>query len=244
LLDNYPYPQNFALCFGVAFIWLMVSLALLALTREPARKPIKPRSSQREYWRKLPQVLRRDPNFVRFVISQAVGTLGLMGGGFLTVFAVGDLGVTVNQVGLLTAVSLGAQTMANAVLGLWGDRNGHKPVLELAALCSAGAMLFAWWARDPLWLYAAYGLAGIATAGNIISGLAIVLEFGPVEDRPTYIGLTNSLLAPFAGAGPLLGGWIVQVAGYRSTFATAAVFALLGWAVLRWAVRDPRRRAA
>lgn len=242
LLEQYPYPNNFALCFGLTFACLMASFALLALTWEPARRPTKPQVSQREYWRQLPGVLRRDPNFTRYVASRIAGSLGVMGVGFLTVFAVGDLGATVNQVGLLTAVSLAAQTLANGVLGPWGDRGGHKQVLELAGLCSAGAMLSAWWARDPLWLLAAYSLVGVATAGNIISGLAIVMEFGPVEDRPTYIGLTNSLIAPAAGLGPILAGWIAQVAGYRATFAVAMAFALAGWALLRWSVRDPRWR--
>ncbi len=244
LLETYPYPQNFALCFGLAFVSLMASFFLLALTREPAHPPVTRPVTPREYWRKLPDVLRRDPNFARYVGSRAASSLGVMGVGFLSVFAVRELDVTVNQVGLLTAASLAAQTAGNAVLGVWGDRGGHKQVLELAALSSAGAMLFAWWARSPVWLYAAYVLAGVATAGNLISALAIVLEFGPPEERPTYIGLTNSMIAPFAGLSPVLAGWITEVAGYRSTFATAAAFALLGWAILHWEVRDPRRRQA
>jgi len=68
------------------------------------------------------------------------------------------------------------------------------------------------------------------------------MEFGPAEDRPTYIGLTNSLIAPAAGLGPILAGWIAQVAGYRATFAAAMAFALAGWVLLRWSVRDPRWR--
>jgi MFS family permease len=241
VLEVYPYPANFAVCFALTFVAMMVSFAFLAMTVEPPVPASHARLSQREYWRQLPTVLRENPNFARFLLTRAVAWLGTMGTGFLTVYAVNRLGATPGELGLFTAASMIAQTGANLVLGLWGDRTGHKRVLEFAGLCSVGAMASAWLAGTPAWFYLAYALVGVATAGNIVSGLSIVLEFGPPAQRPTYIGLTNTLLAPFAGMAPLFGGWLAGVAGYPAMFALAALLSLLGFGLLGFTVREPRR---
>jgi MFS family permease len=67
----------------------------------------------------------------------------------------------------------------------------------------------------------------------------IILEFCTPEDRPTYIGLTNTLLAPGMLA-PVLGGWLATWAGYPGLFGIAIAFSLLGGLVLAIWVREPR----
>ena len=37
-----------------------------------------------------------------------------------------------------------------------------------------------------------------------------LLEFGEEEDRPAYIGLANTLIAPFTFLAPVLGGWLAD----------------------------------
>ena len=71
-------------------------------------------------------------------------------------------------------------------------------------------------------------------AGDSVSGMNIILEFCAPEDRPTYIGLTNTLLAP------LFGGWLATWAGYREMFVVALVVAALGGGLLTLWVREPR----
>jgi MFS family permease len=72
-----------------------------------------------------------------------------------------------------------------------------------------------------------------------VSRMNIILEFCAPEDRPTYIGLTNSLLAP-AMLAPVIGGWLVTWIGYRGMFAVATAISLLGGALLALWVREPR----
>jgi MFS family permease len=244
LLELYPYPVNFALCFALTFVFMMISFAFLATTVEPPVAMERVRLSQREYLGQLPAVLRENCNYTRFLLARAVAWTGTMGSGFLTVYAVQRLGSTPGELGLFTAVSLAAQTVANLVLGLWGDRAGHKRVLEFAGLCAAGSMASAWLADTPVWFYLAYALIGVATAGNIVSGLSIALEFGPPTQRPTYIGLTNTLLAPFAGISPLLGGWLAGTVSYPVMFALAALLSVFGFGLLGLTVREPRHLRA
>jgi MFS family permease len=71
----------------------------------------------------------------------------------------------------------------------------------------------------------------------------IILEFCAPEDRPTYIGLTNTLLAPGMLA-PVLGGWLATWAGYEGLFVVALVASLLGGVLLAVSVREPRQSAS
>ena len=54
ILVRWPFPANYAICFVLAFLAVMISFAGLALTREPASPTVKPRTSQWEYLRRLP----------------------------------------------------------------------------------------------------------------------------------------------------------------------------------------------
>ena len=67
-----------------------------------------------------------------------------------------------------------------------------------------------------------------------------ILEFCAEEDRPTYIGLTNTLLAPVLIVAPLLGGWLAGRIGYSNLFLIAAFFAAIGGLMMSFWVREPR----
>ena len=252
ILAGWSYPDSYALCFVLAFASVMVSFVGLALTREPASPTVKPRTSQRHYLRQLPTLLRRDGNYVRFLISQSVANLGAMAGGFLMVYGKEHIPGAVEQVGLLTGILIGSQAVMNLVWGMVADRKGHKVVLCVAALFMAAAALTALAATtlpgtapdeasgSPAWLWVAFALLGTSTSGSAVSKMNIILEFCAPEDHPTYIGLTHTLLAP-AMLAPVLGGWLATWAGYRGLFVAAVAVSLLGAALLAWWVREPRQ---
>ena len=68
------------------------------------------------------------------------------------------------------------------------------------------------------------------------------LEFAPAaEERPTYIGLGTTSIAPVALGAPLAAGLLVDAAGFAAMFTAAALAGAVGLALLLWTVRDPRR---
>ena len=79
----------------------------------------------------------------------------------------------------------------------------------------------------------------MSVSANSVSRMNIILEFCAPGDCPTYIGLTNTLLAPGMLA-PVLGGWLATWAGYRGLFAVAMGFCVLGGLLLAFWVREPR----
>ena len=146
-------------------------------------------------------------------------------------------------VGLLTAVLVSSLAVMNLVWGVLGDRRGHKLVLAAAAFAVSGAALAAFFAqRAEVGLCVTFILLGAYSAAESVSGLNIILEFCEPEDRPTYIGLTNTLLAPLVVLAPIFGGWLAMVFGYPVLLATSAVIAACGGLLLTFWVREPRSK--
>lgn len=240
-LEAYAFPRNFALLFIVGFVIMMISWGGLALTREPASTTVKERISIKAYYRALPILLRRDHNYARFLLSRTVAVLGTMTTGFYMVFGIEQFGVEGATIGWLTAVLVASQALLGVLWGIIADRSGHKLVLTGGALALMTAALLAWFAPNQAWLTAVFILLGAGIAAELTSSLNIILEFCEPADRPTYIGLTNTLLAPTLALAPLLGGWIVTWRGdYSMLFLTAALCAGLGALLLLIWVREPR----
>ncbi|MCX7671424.1 MAG: MFS transporter [Anaerolineae bacterium] len=239
-LADYGFPRGFAFCYFAASVALVVSFIALSLNREPPSTVTKPRVNLLTYLRQLPVVLRRDTNYLRYLIARSVAVLGGMGTGFFMVYGAERFGITGEAVGLLTGVLGGSQAVGNLLLGAVADRVGHRAILAFGALTMAAATLNVLLAPSLTWLAVTFALVGLSTAAALVSGLNIILEFCAAEDRPTYIGLTNTLLAPATALAPLVGGVLVSVAGYGPMFGATIVLAALGGLLLGFWVREPR----
>jgi MFS family permease len=240
VLERWPYPQNFALLFGLAFGAMAISWLGLVLNREPANSSVHSSASLAAYLRRLPGILRGDSNFARYICAMAVARTGTMAGGFFLVYGVERFQLSGADVGLLTGVLIGGQALLNPLWGMLGDRRGHKVVLVGGTFALTLAAASVWLAPAWLWLVVAFALLGAFLSADTSSFLNIILEFCADEDRPTYIGLTNTLLAPVITLAPLLGGWLAVQLGYRPMFALAALLACLGVGLLAGWVREPR----
>jgi len=244
ILHRYPFPTNFALCFALAFVFILFSWVFLALTREPPLHSRKPAVSLGEYLRRLPIVLRRDSNFATYLLVRIITVLGRMGIGFLTVYAAERWQLTDSQAGFYTTLILIGQAAANLIFGPLADRRGHKLGLEISLALSALCMLAAVLAPSPTWMYVVFAAVGALTATDIVSMLGIVMEFTSPDDRPTYMGLASTVPGLFAVIAPMIGGWIASRTSYRMTFLSAMVLSLAAWAILHWLVREPRKNAS
>jgi MFS family permease len=244
LLDRYDFPQGYMYSFAAAAALIFISWIFLALTREPLDTNQEPVVSSGEYWKRLPGVLRADRNFRRFLLSQVVVAWGGMALGFLAVYAVRRWGLPDSQAGDYTASMLIGQALSNLLFGALADRKGHKLVLELSALFGVSAVVLAYLAPGPNWFHLIFAFVGANAAGSMLGGIMIVFEFTKPEMRPTYIGLSNTIIGVFNAITPLIGGWIVGVLGYRPLFAMAAALGAVGFALLRWTVREPRHSHA
>jgi MFS family permease len=243
ILERWPYPQGFVILFTLAFAMMTISWIGLTLNREPASASVPPPTPLVHYLRRLPFLLRSDRNFARYISAIAVVRAGAMATGFFLVYGTERFHLSGATIGLMTGVLIGSQALLNPLWGVLGDRHGHKAVLVGGALALALAAVTALLAASWLWLVAVFLLLGAFLSADTTSSLNIILEFCSAEDRPTYIGLTNTLLAPMTALAPLLGGWLAAWLGYPPMLMIAALLAAAGGGLLALWVREPRRVA-
>jgi MFS family permease len=244
ILDRVHMPVNFSLCFLLTVAGLVFSYIALGLTREPVdhEKVIPERLPSP--WQGGLEILRRDRNFAAYLFIRLLSQFATMGFAFYIVYGLRRFNMSDLTAGFLTAALLITQTVANALMGWLGDRLGHRAMLIAGSVAVALSSLLAWGAPSLGWLYPVFILSGLANVAYWTIGMAITVEFGTEETRPTYIGLSNTLVAPFTIIAPLIGGWIAEGAGFQATFMVSAVGGLVIAALLFWLVRDPRPRKA
>lgn len=239
LLKTFPFPTNFVYIFTTAAAGITISWIFLALTREPVQPVEAPRTSNRQFWAKLPDILRNDHNFRRFLVARSLLALGGMGTGFVTIAAVQRWQISDSTVGVYTGVMLLGQTVGNLTFGFLADRFGHKLSLELSALISFFAFLLAWLSPSAHGYYVVFAFMGIAIGAIFVSGILLIMEFCEPQRRPTYAGMVNSSVGLVGIAAPLIGAWLVQMS-YGWLFALSACIYLLAFAALHWWVKEPR----
>ena len=241
VLERSSFPDGYVLVFAIASGLVFLSWVFLSLTREPVVHTSKPPVSQMDYLRSLPVVLRRDPNLRMYLLSQMIFSLSGMATGFLVVYTVQTWKLPDSEAsGFTIALQVGL-TLANLFFGFLADRKGHKLSLEICMLLSIVSLVLAALAPSPLWFFPIFFLRGAVGAGSFISGISIVYEFTGAENRPTYIGLANTIPGMAGSVAPLIGGWLAGAMGYQGMFVVAAVIGTVSWVLLRFAVREPRK---
>lgn len=243
VLESLSAPQSFALCFFLAGIAMMISFAFLASTREA--EGLAMRESARtasEFWRALGRILRHDSNFRMFIIARSMAQVAVLGVAFFTVYASRRFGMDAATAGVMTSVLLISQVVANPIFGWIGDRYSHRLMFALGVFLSGASAALAMVAPELSWFYVVFALAGLANAGFWPTINALTVEFGSESERPYYIGLANTLIAPITLLAPILGGWVADSVGYQATFGVAAVSAILTVLLIVFLLSEPRHK--
>jgi len=236
-------PVSYAVCFLGAAACMALSYVALVLVREP-RGPAAEPVPFKAHLRRAPALLRADRNLSWFLLARGAMVVGTMASGFYTVHALERYAAPDWRVGVFTSALLAGQTVGNVVLGWLADRAGHRLVLILGAAAGVGANVAALGAPSLDVFVAVFALSGVQFAAVNVSGMNVMLEFAPaVEERPTYVGLGNTALAPLTFAAPLVAGLMAQSLGFGAVFATAGLFGGLGLLLLLGRVQDPRTAA-
>lgn len=196
LLATFAPPGSYGFCFLAGSLFLAVSYAALAATREPAGPVPAAPMPLGSYLRRMPALLQRDPNLSWFLVARGFGTLGTMASGFYTVYALRVWQAPEWQVGVFTTLFLTGQVVGNVGLGWLADRAGHRLVLALGLAALAAGNAIALGAASAEALGPVFAFAGVQYAAIHVSARTILLEMASGEaERPTYIGLANTALA-------------------------------------------------
>ena len=242
LSANY-YPLNFTLCFLLASLMMVFSFFFLSLTKEEESPPAVSSSPEGSSFRAdLRTILSTDKDFRWYVLARMLTQFATMGFAFYTIYAVREFGVDVRLIGFLTGLLLFTEVFMNPFLGWLGDRHGHLLTLQIGIVATIASVLLAMGAQGVAWFFPIFILAGIANVAAWTVPLSMTLEFGSESQRPAYIGLSNTLVAPATFIAPILAGLIIDNVSYELAFLLSGAAGILTLLVLLIGVKDPRRK--
>ncbi|GII27925.1 MFS transporter [Planotetraspora mira] len=129
-----------------------------------------------------------------------------------------DLGTGMS--GLQWTINAYTLTLAGLILlgGSLGDRYGRRKVFMIGVVWFASASALCGLAPNIEVLILARALQGIGGALLTPGSLAIIQASFAHEDRPRAVGAWSGLGGVASAIGPLLGGWLVETAGWRWVF--------------------------
>lgn len=232
---------GFVVLFAASFAVLALSAytTLWIIERPRAGRP----ASFRTWLAALPDVLLRR-SVRRFLLVRSFLALATIADPFFVIYALRVLGLPADAVGLFLLLSAVARVVSNPLWGWITQRWGNRLLLQLTALLRF-SMPIAVIGIQPLLLWGsfreAFGnptrvvvivfgivffLYGAAVSAQMLANFTAVLELARPDERPTMVGVTNTILGVVALV-PLLGGVVVDWLGFAAVFVLAFVFSLL-----------------
>ncbi|MET7480655.1 MDR family MFS transporter [Streptomyces sp. NPDC005648] len=149
----------------------------------------------------------------------------------------------VKHMGWVTTAYILAATVAMPVYGRIGDLVGRKELFLGGISAFLLGSVIAGAARDMNVLIVGRGIQGLGGGGLMITSQAIVADLVPPRQRARYLAPMGAVFGLSCVAGPLLGGWFTDGAGWRWAFWINLPVGAVALAVSAVALRLPRRGA-
>jgi len=232
---------GFAMLFATSFAVLaLAAYTTLWMAERPV--PAHPRSL-RAWFESVPTVLARR-SVRRFIVFRSFLALSAIADPFFIIYAQYRLGLPAETAGTYLALSAIARVATNPLWGWVVSRWGNRQLLQLTTVLrllmpllalTLGALVR--WDRFLVlvndverFAFVSFALVflayGAALSAQMLANFTAVLDLARPNERPTLVGVTNSVLGVVALV-PMLGGFVVDRLGFEAVFVLAIVLALL-----------------
>jgi MFS family permease len=236
------FPDNYAILFGISGVLFAVSVIPCLFIHElPGGAAVEKLPALSEFLPELGRVLREDGPYRAYIITRILTNLFLMSAPFYIGYATVQLG---EESAVAVPILLAMETIGSitgALIYTWmGARNNLLYVrlaLGSAALLPICALLAG--VVGPVPLYLGFLISGLATSGNLMFGyLNWIVSYSTPDQRPIYVGLSNTVIAVVSLITPIIGGTIAQNFGYPPLFVVSLVMVLGAFFVSMRYLRD------
>jgi hypothetical protein len=241
--DGAPaFPRDYALLFLAATVCQTATAFFVATLREPVRISTARAPVLSVELAAVPKALA-DPNYRRFALFRVLLSCSSLADPFFVIFALSELAVKPRTVGGYVIAFVLGRLLSTPLWVALSRRSGERTTLQVASLVRLFAPLLALMlpyviatnlyrehVSDSRTVAALFGLAfvalGVSLAGQAQANYAYVAGVASERFHPTYVGLTNALLAIVAFA-PIIGGIIIERFNYPTLFLIAALVGLV-----------------
>ena len=156
---------------------------------------------------------------------------------------VADLGGTQAQYTWVITASLLATAVSTPIWGKLADLLDRKVLVQLSLVLFTAGTVAAGFAHDIDVLIAMRVVQGLGVGGLMsLVMVAVALIISPRE-RGKYMGVVGGIMALATIGGPLLGGFITDVWGWRANFFVGVPFAVLALVLLQLTLHLPKPQA-
>ncbi|WP_067115134.1 MDR family MFS transporter [Microbacterium sp. H83] len=153
---------------------------------------------------------------------------------------IADLGGTQSQYTWVITASLLATAVSTPIWGKLADLVDRKILVQISLILFTAGTVIAGFSTDTNMLIAVRVIQGIGVGGLMsLVMIAVALIISPRE-RGKYMGVVGGIMALGTIGGPLLGGLLTDVWGWRSNFFVGVPFALLALVLLQFTLHLPK----
>jgi len=243
VLDQHPGTTGLGILHLYAFAGIMLSYVVFAIIRETKPlppHPDKPTFTFVENMRSLPDLIRLNPEYRRFLKIKLL-TMGIyVPAPFLAIHALETTGRGPGFLGELVMVQMTGTIVGNILAGWFGDRYGGRVLLITARLVLITLCLGAVIAHSVPAFLALFFLFGFGLNCNEVGEATISLEIAPRNRRPTCVALITAVTLP----GMLLAvGLSTVLRGLTGSIIPPALLAIATLSAslyLAFRIREPR----
>ena len=173
---------------------------------------------------------RKPPRFVTLVLLAALSVLSL--NLFLPSLPniAADFAVDYALVSLAVAGYMATTAIMHLLIGPLSDRYGRRPLLlaglGVFSLASIGCLL-----AGDIWTFLVFRVLQSGMVAGWVLSLAMVRDTSPPRETASRIGYVTMVMAIGPMIGPMIGGALDDLFGWRANF---ALYALLGLGAFAW----------
>jgi DHA1 family multidrug resistance protein-like MFS transporter len=144
-----------------------------------------------------------------------------------------SLGASLTLIGMLSSIVGLTRIFASVPVGMLSDARGPKNVLSGGMLLFVVSSLLYTVAPSPYLLLPIRVVAGLAMVSTFFVGVAYLSGIVAEDERGIAIGLYATAMGLGFTVGPLVGGRVAMMHGYRASYRVAALCALVGFVIAR-----------
>jgi len=231
------YSQTFLL----AFVLTAMGLLMLLGVREPEPPTVRDQTHLLDRLGQLPELLRSDPAFTRYFLARAIATFGRMATPFYIIYAGQEIGLTGENLAILTFSFTMSGTISNILWGTVADRTGFRFTFLGSLLVWVTATIILLFSSGIVLMTIVFAGLGAAFQGFQNSAQNLTLEFGHREDLPIRIAVANTAQELAGTIGPVVGGLIASIYSVQAVFPVSIVFLAVGGILVLKYVPEPRK---
>lgn len=240
------FPVAHAAILFIGFAGLIIASLSFWFLKEPP-SPVEDsvaRPSLLSMIRRVPKILRTNPEFSRFIVIENLSSFGLMLMPFYMIFAREQLAVGDAYIGRYLLFQIAGTVLSNLMWGWVAKKLGAKRVVWICLMLGATIPFVALGlSHVSADLFAiTFFLIGFVISGRKVGFGPYLLDIIPSSERAVFLGIRGTMNFLVVVL-PFLGGILIQTLGYIPVFILVSVMMLVAALLLQRGIARTRSSA-